>query len=108
MATSVFTVPGGVASNLLPFPRNNDSKLLAASVAESFTVPAGTIACLISATALSYARVTGTAAVPTDISDGTASFPVNLTAFFQIAAGATLSVISETDGAKVVVSWYSS
>lgn len=57
----------------LPAPDYVLSRLLAASTAESFTVPAGARFVVFSATADFYANYSTTATVPGDVTDGSAS-----------------------------------
>lgn len=83
---------------IVPFSNYVLSKSLAAGVAESFTVPAGAEYVIFSATGDFYAKANGTATVPGDVTDGTAS-ELNPTARSCSPAG-TISVISS---AAVVV-----
>lgn len=57
----------------LPAPDYVLSKLLAASTAEGFTVPANARYVVFSSTADFYANYSTTATVPGDVADGTAS-----------------------------------
>lgn len=68
-------LPDNNGQNLfaLPAPGYVLSKLLAASTAEAFTVPAGARFVVFSATGDFYANYTTTATVPGDVTDGSAS-----------------------------------
>lgn len=91
----------------LPPSNWNDAKLLAANVAETFVVPDGANFVSLTSTADIYVKFNGTAAVSTDLADGTAS-ELNPTMRRLLLAGAEvtyISVISET-AAKVVASYY--
>ena len=91
----------------LPPSNWSDAKLLAAGVAETFVVPEGAKFVAFSRTADIYVKYNGTAAVSTDLADGTAS-EINPTLRRLTLAGAEvtyISVISET-AAKVVASYY--
>lgn len=68
------------------------ARSLAASTAESITVPTGAGIVLFSATGDFYANYTTTATVPGDTTDGSAS-ELN-PGVRKVAAGATISVIS--------------
>ena len=77
---------------IVPFSNYVLAKSLAASVAESFTVPAGAAYVVFSANGDFYAKVGGTATVPGDVTDGTAS-ELNPTAR-ACSPASTISVIS--------------
>ena len=87
-----------------PFSDTINSKVLAASVAESDTVPAGANFVIFSYTDDIYVNIAGTAAVSTDITNGTAS-EINPT-IRSVEAGDTISIISES-AAKVSLAYYS-
>ena len=81
------------------------ARALAASVAESITVPAGAVFALFSATGDVYANYTTTAAVPSDtaIADATAS-ELN-PAMRYVKGGTTISVISPASCVLTVSFW---
>lgn len=76
----------------IPAPNFVNSRSLAANTAESITVPSDRNLVVFSATADFYANYTATAAVPGDVTDGTAS-ELNPTVR-SVAPGSTISVIS--------------
>lgn len=91
------TLPRGAEDfSALPQPDWIDAKALAAGVAELFTVPDGAEFVLFSANATFAAKMGGptvTAAMPTDVADGSASM-LN-PSFRKITTGQThISVIS--------------
>lgn len=61
-----------ISSVLLPSDYVS-SRLLAADIAENITVPSGARIVVFTATADFYAKFNGTASVPGDVADGTAS-----------------------------------
>ena len=79
-----------------------DARVLAANVAETYTLTTGAQRCLFSADGNFYARPNATAAVPAaDVSDGTASelnptswYVGNLTTIGLISTAATVVTIS--------------
>ena len=76
----------------IPAPDYVCARVLAAGVAESVTVPTGARYAVFSSTGDFYARFTGTATVPVDTDDGTAS---ELNPGIRDVSGlTTLSVIS--------------
>jgi len=81
-------------------PTYVDARVLGASTAETFTVPAGYYFAVFSgnvAVGDYYTKIGGTAAVPAaDISDGSASFP-NI-GYCRVTPGQVISVISPTAG----------
>ena len=73
-ALRVFPESGGAYSSFLPeAPTYVNAKSLAASTAESFTVPTGAVRVIFSATCNFYANPTTTATVPGDVTNGSAS-----------------------------------
>lgn len=70
------------------------SRTLAASTAESITVPAGATTVLLNGTVDFYANFTTTATVPADVTDGSASLLVTYPMFLSIEGCTTISVIS--------------
>lgn len=77
----------------LPFSNYVLTRVLAAGVAESFTVPAGAAVVVFSSNGDFYANARGTAAVPAaDVTDGSAS-ELNPTSR-ACTPGGTISVIS--------------
>jgi hypothetical protein len=73
-ALRIFSESGGQYSSFLPeAPTYVNAKSLAASTAESFTVPTGATRVIFSATCNFYANPTTTATVPGDVTDGSAS-----------------------------------
>jgi len=73
-ALRIFPESGGAYSSFLPeAPTYVNAKSLAASVAESFTVPTGAVRVIFSATCNFYANPTTTATVPGDVTNGSAS-----------------------------------
>ncbi len=86
-----------------------DAKALSAASAESFTVPTGdngkkATYVLFCGTGDFYASYTGTASVPGDTSDGTAS-ELNPTLRFLNSGVTTISVIAPAD-CVITASWY--
>ena len=95
----------GFPSYFIPAPSYVDARDLAASVAETHTVPSGANAVVFSAScALFYAKTGASVAViSADVTDGTASFP-NPTQWF-IGAATQLSLIAPTT-CKVGLAWF--
>lgn len=74
-ALRIFSEFGGAYSSFLPeAPTYVNARSLAASTAESFTVPTGATRVIFSATCNFYANPTTTATVPGDVTNGSASF----------------------------------
>ena len=89
----------------LPFPNHVDARVLAPSVAESHTIPAGARFVLFSADDDFYARFDGTATIPAgDITDGSAS-EINPTVR-AIDGATTIGLIAE-NVTIVTLSFYS-
>lgn len=73
-AMRIFPESGGAYSSfLVEAPTYVNAKSLAASTAESFTVPTGAVRVIFSATCNFYANPTTTATVPGDVTNGSAS-----------------------------------
>ena len=87
---------GTYSSQVRLAPTYTDARVLAATVAESHTIPATTRYVLFAANCTEfYAVLNGTAATPSgDVTDGTSS-EMNPTAWF-VEGGATIGVISPT------------
>lgn len=87
-------------NDAISIPSYVDAKVLAAGVAETFTVPANAYFVVFSGNAALadyYVAYTGTAAAPAgDVSDGSASFP-NI-GYAWVTPGQTISAISPTGG----------
>lgn len=84
------------------------SKALAASVAESFTVPADALYVAFSCTANFYANYATTATVPGDVTDGTASELNPSIRKLRTQAGAAIQSISviSPDACVITASFY--
>lgn len=96
---------GSDGESTLSAPTSTDinGRALLANVAESITVPSGARFALFNATADFYAKYTGTAAVISDITNGTGS-ELNPTVRTLVATD-TISVIS-AEVCKVTVCFY--
>lgn len=94
---------GGVTYGI-PFSDTVLARSLSAGVAEAFTVPAGARHVVLSATADFHARPDATAAIPGDVTDGTAS-ELNPT-IRNVDGVASISVIS-AEACIVTASFYS-
>jgi hypothetical protein len=70
------------------------SRTLAASTAESITVPSGSTKVLLNGTVDFFANFTTTATVPGDVTDGSASLLINCPMLISIEGCTTISVIS--------------
>lgn len=89
------TVPAAFYKGIIPFPLWVDVMALGASTAESYTVPASASFCIITCTTPVWARISGTAAIPsTEIADGSGSFYVSSGTQMKLDSGGTLSLIS--------------
>lgn len=86
-----------------PTPTDINGRALLANVAESVTIPSGAKFAMFNATADFYARYTGTAAVMTDVIDGTGS-ELNPTVR-TLSPTDTISIIS-AEVCKVTVCFY--
>lgn len=90
-----FVIPAQTYGALPHLPDEVDNITLGVSTAESYTVPTGVVALLISATAPFFIRRGATADdTPGDITDGTGSMPISSAAFFKVGAGETISFIA--------------
>lgn len=102
LAQSNFTIPSDTprryASNIRPAPTYVNARVLAANVAETSTMPAGTKFVIFSADCNFYAKPGASAAVASDVTDGTASELNPAAWYFANAATATqqITVISAT------------
>lgn len=85
-------------------PTFNDSRDLAAGVAESFTVPAGRTYVKIITTAPLFIKLGAVVVVPGDVSDGTAAFLLLEKEGFNVTPADVYSIISES-ACKVVLSY---
>ena len=94
MAATKKQVPSALLRDTLDIPKWVDSLSLAANTAESYTVPADIGYLIITGTNGFYLDVNGTAAVPGDVTDGTAAFYVPSAAEFVVSVGEVISVIS--------------
>lgn len=95
----VLTVAGFSPASSPYQPASSDgtlSRLLGAGVAESITVPANAKYMRIAATDNTYINFNATAAVPGDVTDGTAAFllPAGWVEWIMIIGVVTISVIS--------------
>lgn len=88
----------------LPFSDYIDSRELSAGVAETFTVPSEARFVVFSCGADFYARPNGVAAVPTDLSDGSAS--EHNPTLRSVIGVSTIGVIS-TGSAVITAAYYS-
>lgn len=88
----ITTGVNGVSALGVPTPNSVNGVVLAASVAESITIPTGAKHVLFSATADFYANYSTTATVITDTTNGSGS-ELNPT-LRTLATGDTISVIS--------------
>ena len=91
----------------IPAPANDSvlSRALAvAGTAESITVPAGAKYAVFSASADFACNPTGTAAIPTDVTDGTGSFVNPL--IWEVTGVTTLSVVGFANDTYVSVAFY--
>lgn len=87
-------VPSEVYGSSPAFPRWIDNIELDDASANSYTVPAGAAWVIWTSDGAVWARVSGTAAVPTaDVTDGTGSMYVAAGLQIRLEAGSTLSVI---------------
>ena len=95
---------GSGGFSALPLSDYIDAKILAANTNETFTVPAGAHFVIFGGTADFYAKRGGTAAVPTDTADGTASMlnPYIL----AVEPGDTIGVISTPANTIVTAAYY--
>lgn len=88
------TSPAEVFGSSPLFPRYVDAVVLGAGTAESYTVPAGAAWAIFTSDGAFFARVTGTAAIPTtEVTDGTASMYVPAGLQIRVEGGTTLSFI---------------
>lgn len=88
-------IPSKVLSALHPFPDQVDNITLGVSTAESYTVPTGVKAILVSGTAPFFVRLGGTADdTPGDLTNGTGSMPISSVMEFKVSPGQVLSFIS--------------
>lgn len=86
--------PHGVMNSAVSFPLWVDNMYLGADSAESYTIPAGAGFAVITANQPFWARVGGTASIPTtEVADGTGSFYVAAGMQCKLSSGKTLSVI---------------
>jgi hypothetical protein len=94
----------GAASFAIPFCDYIDVRVLVANVAETVTVPSAARLVLFSATGDFYARIAGTAGVPSaDVIDGSGS---ELNPVLRAVAGvASFSVIAPS-ATTITLSWY--
>ena len=77
------------------FPEWIDAFALASGVAESYTVPSSIKYIRIKADGILYARIGGTAAAPTDITDGTGSVVITPEGdIFGVSPGQVISLIA--------------
>jgi len=95
---------GGRGDSFLPVPDYVNA--LAYSTHEEFTVPTWAKYMLISVSVLSYINRTDNAAVPADVTDGTASFMLNPgePIPFAVAGGEVYSLVSA--GAVATIGFY--
>lgn len=98
-------------NDAVPLPTYVDSRAIGAGAAETFTVPADGDFMVITANAGAtdiYVDRNKTAAVPGDLSDGTASFCIPISSpptRFQVDRGSTFSVFCVAAGV-VTVAYY--
>ena len=100
----VTTGANGVNALGIPTPDSVNGVVLAASTAESITIPSGANHVLFNATAYFYVAYSGTAVVITDTTDGTGD-ELNPT-LRTLKSGDTLSVIS-AEVCNITASFYS-
>lgn len=90
-----------------PVSSNTQSKVLAASVAKTFTVPTGAKKVIFGFTNNTWVNCYTTAAVPAaDITDGTSS-ELNPVSYLLSSDITSISVLSATAGAIAVAAFYS-
>lgn len=90
------TSPGGLPTFAIPFSDSVMSRALAAGVAETITVPAGASIVVFSSNCDFYVKADGVAAVPGDVTDGSAS-ALN-PSVRDVSAVSEISVISAEGG----------
>lgn len=85
-----------------------DARVLAASTAESASIPAGARFVRLTGAAAFYANFSATAAIPAaDIVNGSSSILIPSSALFEIPAGATeISLIAAAIGV-ITLEWFS-
>ena len=93
----------GLPTSALPAPNYVNAVSLGVATAESVTIPSGAKVAVFSSTGNFYANYAGTATVPGDTTDGTAS-ELNPTVR-ELETGETISVISPA-AAVVTVAFY--
>lgn len=89
--------PGNAEREIPALPQWVDNLSLAAATAETYTVPATVAYLMVSAGASVYARIGGTAVVPSaDLTDGTGSFGLGTESVISVTAGQQISIICAT------------
>ena len=98
--------PSKLLEAQVPVPRYVDARTFAATTAESWTVPAGVNFAIFSGTTGFYLRIGGTAAAPSDTSDGTASQYVPSSVQYIVEEGTVISIVPTAAG-TVTIACYS-
>lgn len=97
------TAPSQLYSSTPKFPRYVNSMVLGAGTAESYTPPAWARFSVITSNGSFYARLGGTAAIPTtEVADGTSSFLVQAGMQVCLEGGAALSLIRAGSSSVVI------
>lgn len=95
--------PHGVMNSAVSFPLWVDNMFLGSDSAESYAIPAGAGFAIITSNQPFWARVGGTAAIPTtEITDGTGSFYIAAGMQCKLGSGKTLSMIRATAASTVI------
>lgn len=105
--SQVVDANGRSVPSALLVPDKVDARVLAASTAESATIPAGVKYVRLSSTAPFYANFSATAAIPSaDITNGSSSILIPSSALYEIPTGTTaISLIASAIGV-VTLEWF--
>lgn len=102
----IVSVPSRLISASVPLPRWVDAMVLAANVAETYTVPATADFVLISSDVGFYINTNATATVPaTEVTNGAASFYVPASIQIVVNSSDAVSLIA-TATAKITIGCY--
>lgn len=97
------TAPAEVFGATPLFPRYIDAVVLGAGTAESYAVPAGAAYAIITSDGAFFARLTGTAVIPTtEVSDGTASMYIPAGIQIRVEGGTTISMIRAAASSTII------
>lgn len=91
-------VPSKLYEAQVPVPRYVNARAFAAATAEDFTPGVDINFVIFSGTVPFYLKIGGTATVPTDTTDGSASFYIPSTAQFRVEEGVAISVLPTAAG----------